>query len=102
MGWRTTAAVLDAGTAFCATLNSAYFLARLMTSARETAARRWALSALALLSLGALLESVYLLASASQGQSAVATSVASGLARFLLFAGSACMSALIVRQGARG
>jgi len=98
MGWRAAAATMDVATALFATLNAAYFLARLLAAGEETAARRWALGVLSLVSLGALLESAFLLASLSQETSR--DPLAWLLARAVLFAGTACMSALILRRGA--
>jgi hypothetical protein len=99
MGWRTLAAALDAGTAVCAALNTAYFLGRLHDEQR--AHRLAAIVVLAVISFGALLEATVLLALATDGGPATDTGSWVGV-RLLAFAGTVSVSALITRRiGAR-
>ncbi len=59
--WPATAGGLDLATAVCAALNLSYFFDRLAIGRREAASRRWAAVALVLVSLGALVESLFFL-----------------------------------------
>jgi hypothetical protein len=95
MGWRTFAAGLDAGTAVCAALNTAYFLGRLHEERRRS--RVAAVGVLAVISLGALLEATVLLASADDAGPALDSGGWAAL-RLLAFAGAAGVSALIARR----
>ncbi len=61
--WRAAAVGLDAATAACAALNLAYFVHRLARCREETASRAAAAFALALVSLAAMGESLFFLAS---------------------------------------
>ena len=61
MGWRTAAAVLDAGTAVCAAVNSVYFLERLLSRV-DRPSRRLAVVVLAVVSFGTLIEALALVA----------------------------------------
>ncbi len=61
--WRTAAISVDALTAACAALNLTYFLYRAARRREETAPRVVAVFALALISLGAMGESLFFLAS---------------------------------------
>jgi hypothetical protein len=92
---------LDGGTAACAALNLAYFSHRLASGWEEDAARRAALLALILVSLGALVESVALLAMAAPPGTPLA-SASWAVARALPFAGTASISILVTRRLASG
>jgi hypothetical protein len=97
MGWRTLASALDAGTAICAGINSAYFCDRLLTGVDNTA-RKLALFVLALISFGAMFEALALIATAASASEAPVTASASWAAvRLLPFLGAAGISALIAR-----
>ena len=97
--WRLAVAGLDLATAACAALNLAYFLNRLLSPDGDTASRRLAAFVLSLVSLGALLESAFFLASASAGSASPALeSLPWTLVRLVPFAGAACMSALVLRR----
>ncbi len=96
---RAAAFGLDAATATCAAFNLTYFLYRLARRREETAPRAVALFALALVSLGALGESLFLLASLTvlPAGSPPAT-LPWTLVRFLPLAGTAFVSALVLRR----
>ena len=97
--WRLAVAGLDLATAACAALNLSYFFQRLTSRWDETASRRVAVAALALVSLGAMVESLFLLASLMTAP--VGSPLASlpwTLARVLPFAGTAFISILILRR----
>jgi uncharacterized membrane protein len=96
--WRATVG-LDAATALCSAFNLTYFLLRSVRHRRQRASRTVAALALALISLAALGESLYFLASL--------TAVSAGsplaallwtLARGLSLAGMGLLSALILRR----
>lgn len=97
--WRSAAVGLDAATAACAALNLAYFLYRLARWRGETAARAVAVFALALVSLAALGESLFFLASLTvlPAGSPPAT-LPWALVRVLPLAGTAFISILILRR----
>jgi hypothetical protein len=93
------AAALDAGTAACAALNSAYFIDRLLGGVDRLLSRRLAVAALTIVSVGALVEALALLAIAGGPQDAgVLTSAPWAIVRVLPFAGAAAVSALIARK----
>ncbi|MEE8346685.1 MAG: hypothetical protein V3S20_05010 [Dehalococcoidia bacterium] len=96
---RAAAFGLDAATATCAAFNLTYFLYRLARRREETSPRAVALFALALVSLGALGESLFLLASLTvlPAGSPPAT-LPWVLVRFLPLAGTAFVSALVLRR----
>ena len=97
--WRSAAASLDLATAVCAALNLAYFLYRLSPAHdSETVARRLAALALALVSLGALVESLFFLVSLTAAPGSPLASLPWTLARVLPFAGTAFISLLILRR----
>lgn len=97
MGWRTLAAALDAGTAICAGINSAYFCDRLLSGV-DGAARRLAVFVLAIVSFGTLIEALALIAIvAGPNEAAVTASASWAAVRVLPFAGAAGLSALIAR-----
>jgi hypothetical protein len=98
VGWRTVAAALDAGTATCAAINAAYFLDRLLSGADVSTAKRLAVGVLALASLASLFEGVALLTLAVRaGDMSTATAPWAAI-RFLVFAGGAGITALVVRR----
>jgi hypothetical protein len=85
-------------TAVCATLNLAYFLTRLASPEAERPPRRIAAFVLALVSFGALIESVILLSAASAHAELDTGSTQWALVRLAPFAAMVCMSALILRR----
>ena len=97
--WRTAAAAVDGLTAACAAFNLSYFLYRLARRREETASRMVAVFALALVSLGAMGESLFFLASLTilPGGSPPATLLWT-LVRTLPLAGTGLVSALILRR----
>jgi len=94
--WRAAAAGLEAAMALCAALNLAYFLHRAVSV--EPLSRRAAAFVLALISFGAMVESGFVLIAlgVSTGDSVFA-SAAWVLVRLATFAGTACISALVLR-----
>ena len=98
MGWKTFAAVLDAGTASCAALNAAYFLQRLLSGDDASYARRLAAAILALVSIASLVEALALLGLAIRGAETSLDSTPWALVRLLMFAGVAGISALVARR----
>ena len=98
MGWRTVAAVLDGGTAVCGAVCSAYFFDRFLFDADVTPARRVALGLLALLTFGAFIEAVTLLAISTGGREEIPLSAPWAAVRLLPFLGTAGVAALIARR----
>ena len=97
--WRAAAVGLDSATAACAALNLAYFLYRLARCREETASRAVAVFALALVSLAAMGESLFFLASLTvlpAGSPPV--TIPWALVRVLPLAGTAFISILILRR----
>ena len=97
--WRAAAVGLDSATAACAALNLAYFLCRLARRREETASRAVAVFALALVSLAAMGESLFFLASLTvlpAGSPPV--TIPWALVRLLPLAGTAFISILILRR----
>jgi hypothetical protein len=97
--WRGLAAGLDSLTAVCAAWNLSYFVYRLTLRRERTAARVAAVFALALVSLGAMGESLYFLASLTvlpAGSPPDALPWAA--ARLLPLAGTAAVSVLLLRR----
>jgi hypothetical protein len=94
--WRAAAAGLEAAMALCAALNFAYFLHRAVSV--EPLSRRAAAFVLALISLGIVLESGFVLVTlgVSIGDSVFA-SPAWVLVRLATFVGTAFISALVLR-----
>lgn len=99
LSWRAAAVTLDAGTALCAAFNLTYFLDRLLADG-ETPRRRVAAFALALVSLGVLLESLVFLATAERALPPVSAPWA--LVRLVPFAGAAVISGLVLRRVVSG
>jgi hypothetical protein len=99
--WRAAAAGLEAAMALCAALNLAYFVHR--TVSLEQLARRAAAFVLALISFGVMAEAafVFLALAASTGDSIFA-SAAWVLVRLFAFAGSACISVLVLQAMGNG
>ena len=97
--WRAAAVGLDAATAACAAFNLAYFLYRLARCREETASRAVAVFALALVSLAAMGESLFFLASLTilPAGSPPAT-IPWALVRVLPLAGTAFISILVLRR----
>ncbi|OGO46145.1 MAG: hypothetical protein A2W34_06460 [Chloroflexi bacterium RBG_16_64_32] len=96
---RAAAFGLDAATATCAAFNLTYFLCRLARRREETAPRAVALFALALVSLGALGESLFLLASLTVlPASSPPATLPWILVRVLPLAGTAFVAALVLRR----
>ena len=97
--WRAAAIGLDLATAACATLNLTYFFHRLTSRQQQAASHRVAALALALVSLGAMVESLFFLASlAAAPTGSPLASLPWTLARALPFAGTAFISLLILRR----
>ena len=96
--WRAMVIALDAVTALCATLNLAYFLERLLSGREDTPRRRVAALVLALVSLAALLEAVFLLSAAASVGSPDFASPQWTVARATGCAASVCLSALVLRR----
>ncbi|MGH2628260.1 MAG: hypothetical protein ACRDHY_16600 [Anaerolineales bacterium] len=100
MVWRAAVAGLEAAIAFCAALNAAYFLRRVMTV--EPLSRRAAAFVLALISAGALAESIVALAILQAADSSAFASAAWILARSMTFVATGCISALVIRAMGNG
>lgn len=98
MGWRTLAAILDAGTAACAAVNAAYFLDRLFSGPERTKARRLAILTLALISVASLAEAAALLAIASHRRGEPLDTAQWAAVRLFVFLGAAAVTALIARK----
>jgi hypothetical protein len=97
--WRAVAAGLDSFTAVCAALNLTYFVYRLTGRRERTAARVAAVFALALVSLGAMGESLYFLASLTVlPAGSPPDALPWALARLLPLAGTAAISVLLARR----
>lgn len=97
--WRAAAAGLDAATMACAAFNLVYFLYRLARCREETTSRAVAVLALALISLAAMGESLFLLASLTVSPaSSPSANIGWALVRALPLAGTAFISILILRQ----
>ena len=97
--WQAAAVSLDAATAACAGFNLIYFLCRLVRRREETASRAVAAFALALVSLGAMGESLFFLASLTvlpTGSPPAALPWV--LARVLPLAGTGFISILVLRR----
>jgi hypothetical protein len=103
VSWRAAAAALDAGAALFAAVNTAYFIARLSGSSEESPSRRLAIITLLIISLGALLEAIVLLASLSAGEEAPLLSSSQWfVVRFLACTGSGGVCALVLQRMAGG
>ena len=96
--WRTAALGLDGLTAACAAFNLVYFLYRLAQRREETASRVVAVFALALVSLGAMGESLFFLASLTVLPGSPPATLLWALVRALPLAGAGLVSALILRR----
>ena len=97
--WRTLVAGLDAGTAAFAAVNSAYFVDRLVGRADRVMSRRLAVGALAIVSLGTLVEALALLAiAAGPSYTDALGSPPWAIVRVLPFVGAAAISALVARK----
>jgi hypothetical protein len=95
--WRATAIGLDLTIAACATLNLTYFLHRLAGRREGAASHRVAALALALVSLGAIVESIFILAYLAVPGPPIA-SLSWTMARVIPLAGTALVSAIIIRR----
>lgn len=103
MVWRAAVAGLEAATSACAALNLAYFLHRLTLLHESSLSRRVAAFVLALVSLGTLIESTFVLVSISMNDEASVLATGQwAFVRVLPFAGMACMSALVLRAFGNG
>jgi hypothetical protein len=97
--WRAVAVGLDAATAAFAAFNLTYFLYRLVRRREETAPRAVAVFALALISLGAMGESLFFLASLTVlPAGSPPDALPWVLVRVLPLAGTAFVSILILRR----
>jgi hypothetical protein len=95
VAWRAAVAGLEAAIAFCAALNAAYFLRRMMIV--EPLSRRVAAFVLALSAAGTLAESIVVLAFLQAAEGSAFASAAWVVARSIAFAATGCISALVVR-----
>ena len=103
ISWRAAAAALDAGTAIFAAVNAAYFVTRLAGSGAEPEGRRAAVFVLAVVSLGALIEALVLLAAfAASDHGPLLSSPQWVAARLLACTGSGGICALILRHHSDG
>ena len=94
--WRAAVAGMEAGMALCAALNLAYFLHRAVSV--EPLSRRAAAFVLTLISFGAMVESGFvILALGDPAGDSVFGSAGWLLVRLGTFAGTACISALVLR-----
>ena len=94
---------LDLAIVACATLNLTYFLHRLVGHREQAASHRVAALALALVSLGAIVESLLFLASVAAAPpdpplASVSSWASWTLARAIPLAGTAFVSVLVVRR----
>jgi hypothetical protein len=97
--WRSLISILDAATAVCAAFNLAYFHHRLAWPGWKSRPRRVAALALLLVSLAAAVESLVFLAAADV---AGEESARWTLVRALSLAGTAGITALVLRRLAGG
>ena len=96
--WRSVVASIDIVAALCAGFNFVYF-ARRFTAPRSTQpSRRLAAAVLALVSLGAVVESVVFLVLAAQGEAAAPASASWALVRVLPMTGAVAMFGLVARR----
>jgi len=95
IAWRAAAGGLEAAMALCAALNLAYFLHRAVSV--ESLVRRAAAFVLALISFGTMVESVFVLLTPGASGDLVFASAGWVLVRLATFAGTACISALVLR-----
>lgn len=97
--WRAATAGAESVAAACAALNLTYFLHRLLRPPAEVPPRRAAALVLALVSLGALVEGAFVLAWVwSAGSPPLVSGLLWAAARSLPIAGTAGVSALIMRR----
>ncbi len=98
--WEAVVVGLDSLTAACAALNLTYFLYRLARRREETAPRAVAAFALALVSLGAMGESLFFLAllTAHPAGSPPPIALPWALVRVLPLAGAGLITILILRR----
>lgn len=97
--WRAVTVGLDTATATCAAFNLAYFLYRLAQYREETASRAVAVFALALVSLAAMGESLFFLASLTVlPAGSPPADIPWAVVRVLPLAGTAFISTLILRR----
>lgn len=97
--WRAVAIGLDTATAACAAFNLAYFLYRLARCREETSSRVVAAFALVLVSLAAMGESLFFLASLTVlPAGSPPASVPWALVRVLSLTGTAFISILVLRR----
>jgi len=95
--WWATAMGLNLAIAACATLNLTYFMHRLAGRQADAAPHRVAALALALVSLGAIVEGIFILACLAVPDPPIA-SLSWTLARAIPLAGTALVSILIIRR----
>jgi hypothetical protein len=94
--WRAVVAGMEAAMVLCAALNLAYFPHRAVSV--EPLSRRAAAFVLALISFGAMVESAFvILALGDSAGDSVFWSAAWPLVRLATLAGTACISALVLR-----
>lgn len=98
LSWRVVSAVLDSGTGVLAGLNSLYFAVRLFSRSGRSPSRVAALAVLWLISLGAFVEAVVLIALASPGEHGPLVASSWTTVRAIAFVSAASVSALICRR----
>ncbi len=99
LAWRAATAGLDLAILACAGLNFAFFLQRLVSRSNESPSRRLAAAALALVSLGALAESVFLVASSAVDEGGPKLALIPwAIVRGLAFAATSLISVLVLRR----
>ena len=96
--WQALAVGQNVATALCASFNAVYFLHFLGCRSKETAARRVAAAVLAVLSLGATVESVFFFALVAIWWTALPIAFPWVLVRAFTFVGTASISWLILRR----
>ena len=101
MAWRALVVGLEAATAACAGLNLAYFLYR-MTAHYGRPSRRLAAFLLALVSLGVMGESVFVLRSLMSGDGVSFAAGEWAAVRLVVFIGMASIAALVLRRIGEG
>lgn len=96
--WRPVVASIDIVTALCAGFNFVYFARRFSAPGNARPSRRLAAAVLAVVSLGAVVESVAFLALAAQSEAAAPASASWVMVRVLPMAGAAAMFGLVARR----
>jgi hypothetical protein len=96
--WRSVVASIDIVTALCAGFNFVYFARRFTAPGNTRPSRRLAAAVLAVVSLGAVVESVAFLALAAQGEAVAPASASWAMIRAFTMAGAVAMFGLVARR----